>query len=472
MSLAYLLSSLLFARLAAAAVNRTVAIDDTYGDAVTGAMPVYSPPGNWSQGQPCSFDDYDCLIDPDPSMVRNGTWHDSVGTTDDAPPRTIDLDFEGSFIAVYCVVSEVDQIQIAVSNMTFELDGQLVGKFYHDVTGQTDAAGHYEIHYNVLVFNGTAPQGNHTLRINSVGYSRMLFDYALYTTASDLENTSPSPTSTSAQGTASTAPKLSSTSHVSVGVIAGATAAGVVGLLGIGILGFLCLRRRRRPSKVARIDDGGPISKRWFYEQDDDIAPANRGTMAVSLPSDSESPTSLGYPYAHSAHSHHHNSAAFSREPSPSDSSVPLMEFSGINTDPFTRGEQPHIVVICTETRLEGPENAMTRLARKEVAKREAELTQRVREVEQALATRRPSGAASPSTGESSVSPATISKSSRALLSPASTTSSRSGESVESDAALRDELNELRAEMAQMRTVQQQMTLELREATEPPPSYQ
>ncbi|KAH9850826.1 hypothetical protein C2E23DRAFT_301795 [Lenzites betulinus] len=469
MSLIYLLSLLFAARLAAAAVNRTVAIDDTYGDAVTGALPVYSPPGNWSQGQPCSFDDYDCLINPDPSMARNGTWHDSVGTTDDPPPRTVDLNFEGNYIAVYCIISEVDQIQIAVSNMTFELDGQLAGKFFHDVTGQTDAAGHYDIHYNVLVFNGTVPQGNHTLRINSVGYSRMLFDYALYTTTTeDLGNTTASPTSASGSGTgASPSPNSPSNSHISVGVIAGATAAGVVSLLGIGILLFGFLRRRRRYSSTAdHIDSGGPTSKRWSYEQDDTPA-ADRDTLAIPLPYDSESPASFTYPYSNPGHSHYHHSAASSREPSPSDSAVPLMEFTGINTDPFTRGQQPRLVVIGTETRLEGPENSMTRLARTEVAKREAELTQRVREVEQALATRHPPPSASePSASTSPTFKFTVSAPSRA-----STVHSRSGEG-EPDAALRDELNELRAEMERMRNVQQQMTLELRDATEPPPSYQ
>lgn len=82
-------------RLVAAAV-RTIAIDDAYGDEATGALPVYSPPAEWSQGQPCVADDDACLVNPDPSMARNGTWHDSVGSSVDAPPRTIDLIFKGA----------------------------------------------------------------------------------------------------------------------------------------------------------------------------------------------------------------------------------------------------------------------------------------------------------------------------------------------------------------------------------------
>lgn len=56
----------------AARTNRT--IDDTYGDSVTGALPTYTPPVDWTAGQNCS----DCLVAPrDLSQVLNGTWHDT-----------------------------------------------------------------------------------------------------------------------------------------------------------------------------------------------------------------------------------------------------------------------------------------------------------------------------------------------------------------------------------------------------------
>ena len=83
---------------------------------------------------------------------------------------------------MYCIVSQVDRVEIAVSNMTFELDGAQVSAFYHDPDGSRDGSGKYRIAYNVSVFeSGPVPQGKHTLRISSVGYSRMLFDYAQYT---------------------------------------------------------------------------------------------------------------------------------------------------------------------------------------------------------------------------------------------------------------------------------------------------
>lgn len=193
---------------------------------------------------------------------------------------------------------------------------------------------------------------------------------------------------------------------------------------------------------------------------------ANYSPSVASLSYEGSAATS--YPYTPSPHSRYHEaSAEASREPSPSDSSVPLMEFSPPHQDPFSRGQQSRFVQVGEETRLEGPDNSMARLARKEIAEREAELSRRVREVENALATRRspdrPSEASSssftsrpgPRTGSSAVSTTTTPPHAGSL-----------------EAVLRDQLDELRAEMERMKIMQQQMTLELRDAIEPPPGYQ
>lgn len=52
------------------------AIDDTYGDSVTGAKPSYSSDGEdcWNQGPGCAA----CVLQPDPSMAYNGTWHETT----------------------------------------------------------------------------------------------------------------------------------------------------------------------------------------------------------------------------------------------------------------------------------------------------------------------------------------------------------------------------------------------------------
>ena len=67
-------------------------------------------------------------------------------------------------------------------NMSFELDNVAIGTYFHQPSGETDAAGIYKIAYNVSVYsNAFIPSGNHTMRIASLGESQVLFDYAIYT---------------------------------------------------------------------------------------------------------------------------------------------------------------------------------------------------------------------------------------------------------------------------------------------------
>ncbi|TFK94217.1 hypothetical protein K466DRAFT_571976 [Polyporus arcularius HHB13444] len=476
-----LLALNLSARLVAAA-SRTVIIDDTYGDSATGALPVYSPSGNWTQGSPCTFDPSECpLVNPDPSKVLNGTWHDSVGTRDDAPPRTVDLAFEGKSISVYCIISEVDRVEIAVSNMTFELDRVHAGQFYQDVDGLTDAAGNYNIHYNYSVFSsGPIPQGNHTLRISSVGYSRMLFDYAEYTTDSDLGDTTSSagPSSATGSGTSSGTTSGSRDSQSSnaagpnISIIIGGVIAGVVALVVLGVLGVVLIRRRRRSDgKHAHHHiDILKHDKRFYGKDDVDARSYLSSAESVSLEAPSTAPF---LPYNGVAPSNrslsstsrfHEDLERYSiADPSPTDS-VPLMDFPA----PPSLGNVslPRIVVTGEETRLVGPDNSMARYARQKVTEREAELTRRMQEMEAALAAKYgvPVKPTSSSTLPASYGP---------ISSPApSRADSVRSTGSDSEAALRGQLDGLRAEIATMRTVQQQMVLELRDATEPPPEYQ
>ena len=88
----------------------------------------------------------------------------------------------GNSIDVFCVISEADRGENAGANMTFELDGKKVGEFFHQPSGETEKSGQFKLAYNVSVYaNASIPAGNHTLRISSLGKSRVLFDYALYT---------------------------------------------------------------------------------------------------------------------------------------------------------------------------------------------------------------------------------------------------------------------------------------------------
>ncbi|OSD04591.1 hypothetical protein PYCCODRAFT_1476133 [Trametes coccinea BRFM310] len=368
--------------------TRTVAIDDTYGDGVTGELPVYSPPANWIQGKPCGQDDV-CLMNPDPSIVRNGTWHDSVGISANSPPRTIDLTFEGNSISVFCITSEADTDVIAVSNITFELDGQDAGQFYRDVTGQQDASGTLMIHYNVEVFTMTIPDGNHTLRISSVGRSRMLFYYALYTTHTDLaEASTPFTSASSTDGhttsliTTANGDTSSTTAHGHLMTIIGAAVAGAAALLALGLLIFVLLRRRPRSrSDYQAVDDeNASIPRGYTYGKDDIYATshiASPSTLAIEMS-------------AHGAATQAYSSTSRARDhplPSPeglssSEPSLPLMQFPSPPSDFSLNQGLPRIVVMGTETRWEGPDNSMARIARQRIAEREAELTRPEREVE------------------------------------------------------------------------------------------
>ncbi|KAI0720365.1 hypothetical protein C8T65DRAFT_634266 [Cerioporus squamosus] len=471
--------ALIFSARLVATASKTVIIDDTYGDLATGALPVYSPSGNWTQGTPCTFDPSECpLVNPDPSKVQNGTWHDSVGTKDDAPARTVDLTFEGSSISVYCIVSEVDRVEIAVSNMTFELDGMHAGQFYQDVDGTMDAAGNYSIHYNVSVFNsGTIPQSNHTLRISSVGYARMLFDYAEYTTDSDSGDTTSTAGSSSATGSGGSTgntpgshdSQTSNAAHPNIPIIIGGVIAGVVALVVLGVLGIVLIRRRRRSGGThAHHIDSLKHDKRFYGKDDVDTRSYVSSVESVALEAPSASPflpyrdATLSSRSLSSTSRFHEDLEHHSTDPSPTDS-VPLMDFPA----PPSLGSQsfPRIVVTGEETRLVGPDNSMARYARRKVAEREAELTLRMRDMEAALAAKYGVRVQPTSVGTL---PAPSGGSSAAPSRADSMRSTGSG----SEAALRGQLEELRTDIARMRTVQQQMVLELRDATEPPPEYQ
>ncbi|KAI0774516.1 hypothetical protein C8Q74DRAFT_841071 [Fomes fomentarius] len=377
---------ILSARLVAA-TTKTVTIDDTYGDEVTGVRPVYSPSASWSQGRRCVHDE-ECLVNPDPNEVGRGTWHDAVGMSEDAPSRTIALSFEGNSISIYCIISQADRVEIAVANMTFELDGAPVGDYFHEPDGAMDAAGNYLVKYDVDVFqSGSIPQGNHTLRVSSVGYSRMLFDYAQYTTEDETDVSAP-PSRSGVPTEYSN--KTYSSSRSPLALILGMVG-GAVTLLVIGLLALFLIRRRRRrsaESETRDIDDlkyerhfhgNDEIDSRSFIsftESTESLAPERPPTPFFPFMNANVSPskTKLLPPEDHSQQS---------LAASPTDS-IPIMDFPA---PPSRVGYNiPRIVVTSEETRLVGPDNSMTLFARKQIAERETELTHHMGEMEAALA--------------------------------------------------------------------------------------
>ncbi|KAJ7694652.1 hypothetical protein B0H17DRAFT_1199171 [Mycena rosella] len=152
-------------------VNRT--IDDTKGDSVSGLLPIYSPPAQFSPNSNCPT----CKVRLDPARVFDGTWHDSSQLRD-GPPVSVALSFNGTAIYIVCVLANTVKDAVTSSDFVFTLDGSRNGSFTHKPTSSPD----YIYGANVFSVNGLE-QGPHEVVLttdNSTG-SLLLFDYASYT---------------------------------------------------------------------------------------------------------------------------------------------------------------------------------------------------------------------------------------------------------------------------------------------------
>ncbi|EIN07866.1 hypothetical protein PUNSTDRAFT_135383 [Punctularia strigosozonata HHB-11173 SS5] len=152
---------------------RNYTIDDYYGDSRTAGLPEYG--GQWNYGPMCPG----CEVQPSPSLVFNGSWHD---TTDDhfrPQPQSpsVTLSFTGTAIYVFCVIPDtVAPLVTTTANMTFTLDQAVVGNYVHEPSASIDYL------FNVNVFKREElVDGPHTLLIEAQYESYMAFDYAIYT---------------------------------------------------------------------------------------------------------------------------------------------------------------------------------------------------------------------------------------------------------------------------------------------------
>ncbi|PIL37376.1 hypothetical protein GSI_01069 [Ganoderma sinense ZZ0214-1] len=381
----------------AAAARTIIAIDDTYGDAVTGIKPVYNPPSKWIQGQSCISGDK-CLVDPDQKEAWSGTWHDATATSGEEPPRTIDFSFEGNSIGVYCIVPQVGRVaEAATANMTFELDGELVGRFSQDRYEATGNTGDHDIQYNVAVYqNGSILQGHHTLRIALTGDSRILFDYALYSTESDVPMSKlapPSPTSTSAMGEQMATFQRRMTSPANrIGVIIGAAVGGTLFLIGVGIVAVVLIWRPRRSTENPRRAGILLETDQLAYREHDPFHSDRRSVLssADSATPENDRPATPYFPFNHYSdpflspssisltNGDTDRRSVSSITVSLADS-IPLAEFP---TSPSINQLPYHVVLTGSETHLIGPDNSMAIFARQQMAEREAELTRRTHETE------------------------------------------------------------------------------------------
>ncbi|KAI0652613.1 hypothetical protein C8Q79DRAFT_111415 [Trametes meyenii] len=165
-------------------VNRT--IDDKNGDSASGALPVYSPDNAWADGSICAT----CNIFPqgashagtgvavELSKTFRSSWHDSTYHPG-LGPSTITVRFTGKAVYVYNLIANNVAQTTTVTNLTFSLDGMLVGNFFHQPEVNADP-----LVYNVTVYANTSlSHSPHTLVISASGVapSLVLFDYIVYT---------------------------------------------------------------------------------------------------------------------------------------------------------------------------------------------------------------------------------------------------------------------------------------------------
>lgn len=246
-------------------------IDDTIGDSHTGFIPTYSPSDKWALGQQCTG----CNIHSgttsdtiDVQQVFDGTWHDSTYHPGD-PEHTVAATFVGSAVYVYNIIANQVQDTTTLTNLTFWIDGDLVGSYTHIPENTTTV-----FEYGALVYSNTSLQDKqHFLTMSAGGpnASLILFDRIVYTQDSNDASPTPlsSPNSTVSASFSSSTPSLLVTSAADtsgrkssppVGAIAGGVVGGVVGLILLGLLMFCIVRARRReaarrpPPAAGKID--------------------------------------------------------------------------------------------------------------------------------------------------------------------------------------------------------------------------
>ncbi|KAL5485487.1 hypothetical protein ACEPAI_8129 [Sanghuangporus weigelae] len=194
----------------ARAAPTNVTIDDTNGDAVTGAQISYSPALAWQAGQSCQ----NCTAKMDGNQAYDGTWHDASynppGGISNLYPGTIvsaSADFTGTAVYIYCILTRSSSSPNGNTDMTFYVDDQEVGSFSRPSDGDKS----YQ--YNQVVFSWSGLDGstNHNVRLES-GHSGqqalVLLDRIVYTT----DDSSTSSSATSVIQTSSSSQQSSSTS--------------------------------------------------------------------------------------------------------------------------------------------------------------------------------------------------------------------------------------------------------------------
>ena len=238
-------------------VNTTV--DDTIGDPTGLSILTFSPSGKWSLGQDCPG----CAVHSgntsntvNVSQVGDGTWHDSTYHPNIAgdPEHVVSFSFVGSAVYAYNIIANQLPFITTLTNLTFSIDGHIVGTYMHIPENVTNT-----FEYGVLVYANTSlPYGRHVLAMSAAGTndSLILFDYFIYTQDSNESSSALSGSSstgsisltstTSLLATSLAASGSSKSSSPPLGAIIGGVVGGVVGLVILGLVLILCVRARRQ----------------------------------------------------------------------------------------------------------------------------------------------------------------------------------------------------------------------------------
>jgi len=233
-----------------------VTIDDKFDDPQTGIQLVYLPPGAWNNGtKSCSG----CIAHVDPSQLYNGTWHESTfnpqpsnNGSKSSQIQTASVAFNGSALYVYCAIAHSSD---GYSDMTFFIDGELVGSFSQPPS--TGSQPDYQYHVPVYV-NHSMPAALHTFALQNghIGgqKSLVLLDSIIYT----YDNGKQESTSASV-----------SAAHSRRTVLLGSILGTLLGLLFV-IVGtyifVLCHRRRRRRVAPSQKYVPDQFISKWFDE--------------------------------------------------------------------------------------------------------------------------------------------------------------------------------------------------------------
>ncbi|TFK37491.1 hypothetical protein BDQ12DRAFT_607953 [Crucibulum laeve] len=146
------------------AILVNVMVDNSGINPLTGQPIIYNPAELWSLGN-CTM----CTTKIDAKNMVNGTWHDStvcfgeVQTKSQLPTASlVNICMLGTAIYVSCAIAQTTSNPGGFSDMSFFIDGNLVGTFVKTAPGIPG----YDFNFSAYL-NTSLPPGGHELIIQN-----------------------------------------------------------------------------------------------------------------------------------------------------------------------------------------------------------------------------------------------------------------------------------------------------------------